>query len=354
MRRSIALFCAALMLSALAPAAAQDGESPMLLNDATPSIQVDVQLPPDSTGAVGLDFTGAEVQLLDASGRVVFAARDRRLHGLQLNLAPNSGAHTLIVQRLPGVSEALVRLHSDPDLSWQGQAQPTTSMAITLGQQHDLPISHAQPGGSIGVRIPQAATGVLGVRFEGLSAAAQLSDSAGQMLAASGSGHIDGLNVLLDAGAYVWTMAGDNAATDATASVRVLPAAEAGFSVLEAPLPPAAQPAAQTACTAIVNLSAVNLRSGPGLDYSVLGYGVYGQAMAVGGRNPGGDWLLVSVTGGSAWVMGTGVQTQGDCAAVQVFGDEPSVQPSGAAGSTSAGREAHESEVEEHGEREDD
>lgn len=353
MKRLIALFCAALMLTALAPAAAQEGETPILLNDATPSIQVDVQLPPDSTGAVGLDFTGAEVRLLDDRGRVVFAARDQRLHGLQLNLAPNSGAHTLIVQRLPGVSEALVRLHSDPDLLWQGQAQTTASQAITLGQQHDLPISHAQPGGSVGVRIPQADTGVLGARFEGLTAAVQLTDSAGQMMAASGAGHIDGLNLLLDGGAYVWTMAGDNATADAAASVRVLHSADAGFSVLEAPLP-AAQAAVQTACTATVNLSAVNLRSGPGLDYSVLGYGVYGQAMAVGGRNPGGDWLLVSVTGGSAWVMGTGVQMQGECTALQVFGDGASVQPSGAAGSTSAGREAHESEVEDHGDSEDD
>lgn len=341
MKAVMAVFSALLALSVLAPAAAQESDAPIVLNDASPSIQVDVQLPPDSTGTVALDFSGASVQLLDAGGRLVFAAGDRRLHGLQLNLTPNSGAHTLVVQRLPGVSEALVRVQAWPDLRWEGQAQPASNQTITFGQQHELPISHDQPGGSITVRIPDA-VGVLGVRFEGLSAAAQLSDSAGQMLAASGSGHIDGLNLLLDAGAYVWTMAGDNAGADAFASVRVLPAADAGFAVLEAP-----QAAAQTECTAVVNLNAINLRSGPGLDYSVLGYGVYGQAMAVGGRNADDTWVLLGAPEGSAWAMRTGVQTRGDCTGLPVIGTE-------ATGSASPEHEDHEHEVEEHGHSDND
>ncbi|HEX2905792.1 MAG TPA: hypothetical protein VHO69_02950, partial [Phototrophicaceae bacterium] len=96
-----------LILVTALPAFAQDNANLITLNDATPAIDVVITLPPDTTGTIALDFSGAAVRLTDANKNVVFKAADSRLHGLELNIAPNSNAHTLTVERLPGLAEAV-------------------------------------------------------------------------------------------------------------------------------------------------------------------------------------------------------------------------------------------------------
>ena len=49
----------------------------------------------------------------------------------------------------------------------------------------------------------------------------------------------------------------------------------------------------------------INVRSGPSVDYPIVGVLVSGQRVPALGRSPGGDWVLVEypgVQGGSAWV----------------------------------------------------
>ena len=92
-----------LLLGAL-PALAQDNTNLITLNDATPAIDVVITLPPDTTGTVSLTIAQAAITLTDSANVVVFHAADARLHAVELNIAPNSGSHTLTVERLPGMS----------------------------------------------------------------------------------------------------------------------------------------------------------------------------------------------------------------------------------------------------------
>ncbi len=58
----------------------------------------------------------------------------------------------------------------------------------------------------------------------------------------------------------------------------------------------------------------INLRSGPGLDFSIEGTLVYGTALSVNGHSNG--WYQVIDNGRTVWVSGSVTSTSGDCSAV--------------------------------------
>ncbi|MBE2269111.1 MAG: hypothetical protein IAE80_12845, partial [Anaerolinea sp.] len=136
-----ALILLALSLSAALPALAQSDANLIILNDASPAIDVVVTLPADTTGTIALEFSGALVRLTDASGAVVFSAADVRLHALELNIAPNSGSHTLTVERLPGTAEAVVRVSSLPELTLYGAAELVSGLTVASNQEVSLPLN---------------------------------------------------------------------------------------------------------------------------------------------------------------------------------------------------------------------
>src|SRR5574339_274245 len=111
-----------LLLGAL-PALAQDNTNLITLNDATPAIDVVITLAPDTTGTVSLAIAQAAITLTDSANAVVFHAADARLHGVDINIAPNSGSHTLTVERLPGITEASVSVASMPELTINGTVE---------------------------------------------------------------------------------------------------------------------------------------------------------------------------------------------------------------------------------------
>jgi len=51
----------------------------------------------------------------------------------------------------------------------------------------------------------------------------------------------------------------------------------------------------------------VNVRSGPGTNYSAIGRLQKGQSFPVTGKNPGGDWWQFDYNGRSGWVYGQNV-----------------------------------------------
>jgi uncharacterized protein YraI len=107
--------------------------------------------------------------------------------------------------------------------------------------------------------------------------------------------------------------------------VQVADAETSGFALLPAPTETAAaastpQPSTTSAsCDATIAALAVNLRSGPGRGYSILGYGYLDQTFSVGGINPEGNWLLIGAGNASAWVARDGVSLNGNCAILTVF-----------------------------------
>ena len=64
----------------------------------------------------------------------------------------------------------------------------------------------------------------------------------------------------------------------------------------------------------------INVRSGPSVDYPIIGVLVAGQRVPALGRSPGGDWVLVEypgVSGGNAWVYAFLVTLQGSLPVVE-------------------------------------
>ncbi len=320
MKRFGLLSLVVLALMSAWPALAQDDNGLITLDDATPAIDVVISLPADTTGAIALDFSSAAVRLADANGATVFRAADARLHGLELNIAPNSGSHTLTVERLPGAAAAYVQVLSLPELTQMGSTQRVSDLAVSLNQEVSLPLSAAHPSDSVAVTIPADVLGVLTATFPGSGATTQVTDASNTIVAESSGGHVDGMNLVLDAGDYLFTLLTNNLATPVVAGVRAVSAVDAGFTLVQAPESPAPVAVAQTvACTALVDASSINLRSGPGTGYSILGYGYRDQSYTVGGRNPEANWVLVGTDVGPAWIARANVEVEGDCADVRVF-----------------------------------
>lgn len=74
---------------------------------------------------------------------------------------------------------------------------------------------------------------------------------------------------------------------------------------------------------------AVNVRSGPGTNYPVIGKLAVGQSYEITGKNQAGDWLQIQFNGQQGWVIGNLVNIAGDTGTVQVAQNIPAppVQP---------------------------
>lgn len=320
--RKLLLFLIVGVLSLPLAAQAQDSDL-ITLNDLTPSVDVVVTLPMDTTGVVGLDLKDVVVNLIDAGGNTVFYAADQRLHSLELSIAPNVGSHTFTLERMPGVAEAYVRLRGLAQLTNYALPIPQNSSDIQLvdttinpnRQWQDVLLTTAQPGTTIDLQLPSEQMGVISAVFTDVHATTQLVDSSGVLIASSYNGHVDGINAILDGGAYQFTVLGSDITTDLRANVRTQPIV---YTAL-APRVTENEAAYQIDCFATVNVNLLNLRSGPGTGYSMTGSANFGETLPVGGVNDTGGWLLVGTQDGSAWSYGGGLETSGDCSRLRVF-----------------------------------
>lgn len=122
-----------------------------------------------------------------------------------------------------------------------------------------------------------------------------------------------------------------SAASEESAAAEEVPAAAN-------PLPtqttaPAALAPTSTAATTVskpqVSASnGLNVRSGPGTDYLIVGSLASGETADIIAKNPEGDWWQVTLpAGGTGWVYGPLVQTSGDTASIAVATDIPAAPP---------------------------
>ncbi|RLC80541.1 MAG: hypothetical protein DRI61_05535, partial [Chloroflexi bacterium] len=81
------------------------------------------------------------------------------------------------------------------------------------------------------------------------------------------------------------------------------------------PVPPTPTPSAPQ--TAIVNAAKVNVRSGPGTVYPVIGQVTAGTQLQIKARNQAGDWIKVCCVGGKeGWIAASLLNIQGEIAAI--------------------------------------
>ncbi len=317
MKRAVLVILALLVLAA-GQVWAQDANE-VLLNDSNPSISASIDMPVNTTGVVTIDLSMASVTMTDANGSVVFSSADPRVHHLELNIAPNSGSHTLTIQRLPGVALASAKIGSQADLTPISSTLLIDTSSVGL-QQQTLSLDASHPAGQVALDIQPNSTGLVTAQFPGAVATSQLTDSTGLLIATS-SRDIDGFNLILDGGHYELSVQTSSASGSMTAGVSVSPTDR--FTLLSVPQAQTAQTSAQASdgalCTATVLTSSVNLRSGPGTGYSVLDSGVQGDHFSVGGVNPEQNWIVVGTGSGSAWVSRDLTQLDGNCAQLQVY-----------------------------------
>ncbi len=102
------------------------------------------------------------------------------------------------------------------------------------------------------------------------------------------------------------------------------PAAPPAQNAAATPTPttaPSATPAARPLASATELL---NLRQGPGTEYTLVGSLAPGEAAEITGKNAAGDWWQVRTSGGaSAWVYGPLVTTSGPVDAIALAADIP-------------------------------
>ncbi len=301
-----------------------DDSSVITLDDSNPSISAAISLPADTTGVVTINLSLAAVTLTDANGSVVFSSADPRVHYLELSIAPNSGSHTLTVQRLPGEALASAQIGSQADLTTVTRSQDVLvdTRTVSAEQQHTLSLDAVHPADQVALDIQPDTTGLVTASFPGAVASSQLTDSSG-LLVATSSRDVDGFNLVLDGGRYDLSVQANTASGSVAADVSVMPSDQ--FTLLGAPQAPVNTVALQAApsapsCTATIASGSVNLRSGPGTGYSVLNAGSQGNQYAVGGLNPEQNWVVVGMDGGSsAWVSRDLTQLNGDCGQLPVF-----------------------------------
>lgn len=87
--------------------------------------------------------------------------------------------------------------------------------------------------------------------------------------------------------------------------------------------------------TAYVQTAILNLRAGPGMEYSILGQVFEGDALPIQGRNTETTWWQVQAASGTAWVFGGLVAAAGPLETVNIVETSPTpiVGEPGAAGS---------------------
>lgn len=88
---------------------------------------------------------------------------------------------------------------------------------------------------------------------------------------------------------------------------------------------PTPEPTAPAAPEVVIN-SNMNVRSGPGTNYGIIGAANQGQRYPVTGKNPAGDWWQINYNGQAGWVFGQLV-TPSNTQAVAVASNIPDPPP---------------------------
>jgi|GEM_PF-860054 len=329
MKRMLVIFT--LLLTLLISLSVQAADTPIILNDATPSVDAVISLPEGTTGAIAVELAGASLTVYDSAGEIALQVADERVHHIQFNIMPNMGDHTLHVERLEGVDTAAVTIESLAEFLLQSTIQTVNDSTIGLDQSTTVVMNSTRPNSVIDVNIPADKLGVFAVNSPNIATMSQLTDASGAIVATSMRGHIDGLSMLIDGGDYQYTMLATNLAEETVADVRVS-SYDANLTPLlyvpqsDAPVENTVANTVDTntaqgaGCNAEVFVSSVNLRSGPGTGYSVINYGFQNDVLPVGGVNPQNTWIVVGLPdGSSAWMTKGAVNLSGDCTTLTNF-----------------------------------
>jgi hypothetical protein len=123
------------------------------------------------------------------------------------------------------------------------------------------------------------------------------------------------------------------ATVTASATATATITATATVTTSPSPTPTHTAPTVTTAparaCTFTVVPTSINLRSGPGTGYAIVGYGFSSEVFTVIARHTSGLWFQIARTQGEAWVAASVGMLGGDCATLPML-DTPLREGAGA------------------------
>lgn len=320
MKRWLLALLTAVLLVGTAAAQSPDAQL-IVLDDAVPAVDIVISLPPDTSGAISLDLNMASALMTTSEGVTVLYAADPRVYAIELDIAANTGAHTITLERLPGMTTAYVTLTALAGLTATDGALQVTGGVLENRQEQLLTLSPSAPGSSVEFSVPDSGPSVLSALMPRSQMTAQVIDSSGAAVVTAYSDLI-GVNVVLGAGKYSLTLLGKDLSGDVNAGVRLQSLADTQLTVMAPRLTPgqtALVESAAPSCTAQVTVSSANLRSGPGTGYSVLDYAYNGETYPVGGSNTLGNWIVIGKDGSSGWISRNLTALSGSCTDLTVF-----------------------------------
>jgi len=182
------------------------------------------------------------------------------------------------------------------------------------------------------LEIPENQSGTIAARFPGAPVTAQLvNNETGAVVATLTGSLIDGLSITVGAGSYQLVLLNNDSSQPTVANVSLTTPSETDFAALVSQADGSnitvantgagagTATTAPTLCQVTINMSSVNLRSGPGTGYSILDYVFRGDILPVGGTNSEHSWLVVGTETGSAWMSGALGILSGECSDLPVY-----------------------------------
>lgn len=339
MLRKIGLFIVLIGILALfaaprTPTIAQ-GNPVITLDAATPAVDIVVTPTNGASGVVYIELDGAHLSVRNSANVVTLSLADSRVAAVAIQLAEGAKPQTLHLERLPGLTTARAQIVAQTTLP-AVNVTSTDAPITALGAPASGKVA-VTPASSIPINVNDQANMVT-LQFPPQEATMQLTDGGGALVLTSQVGQeISGLSLRLAVGQYVMNLAN----RDLSAKSEVVVALSSGPALMLPAATPTQQPTAisptqsagdTAACVATITVTSVNVRSGPGTAYSILGYTTLGSILPVGGLNREGGWLLVQSQAGAGWISNTVAEVSGNCKNLPVY-DIPvrnaNVQPPG-------------------------
>lgn len=314
----------------------------IILNDATPGIDVLITMPPGTSGVVTLESYHASLKITDQIGTLVFQSDSDQILGAEFFFDVGASTHTLTIDRLNGAAQAYVRVSSQATFTELEESEPVTSSALITQQSADYLLSADSPSAQVDLKLNDADT-VTTSFSQGMVMAQFVYD--GAAIATMTSGELGAVRLTLKEGEYQTVLVNGNLAADVIASMSIAQSAESDFVTLaeeeDARIYNSDETTATTeetlqtqqgAVTTQIQTSnqlegcmvtlggAINIRSGPGAGYNILAYGAAGDVLPVGGVNDLNNWLLVGTEdGGSGWIAASLGTLTGSCTDLAVY-----------------------------------
>jgi hypothetical protein len=287
------------------------------------------------TAIYSLTSTGGEsalVQVLAVSPNFIPAFRILNPAGVEILAAPNAEAQASLIAsasflaagdytiEISGVNGTLGQFV----LSLQTGAPLPDPVELTADQPVSATLSSQMPLAIYHFSTPPTDPLVLTVLTDTPDAGILISlydETAAKTIAASDAS-LSGIAIRLPATETGYRLEIRASGAEATAYTLCLGVCATSLLTSAAAQPttvPTSEASATTCTVAVASGGSVNIRSGPGTQFTAIGTLFAGQSLPVLGQLAGGAWLQVSLTNGTAgWVAASVTQLAGDCAALPV------------------------------------